>query len=352
MTTIVAEALDAYAKQSAIAFPEDRMSTVGASEIGQCARRTFWIKNEEDPLFKVTRDPDHVETWGARMRGSLIEEMLWVPAMRKRFGKRLKFAGKAQGTFVHNYLSATPDALVIDLTPAEKAAIGTDADCAVFECKTLDPRATLHEAKALNVYQTHVQMGILRNATEYRPTHAVISYIDASFWNEVKEFTVEFDPDIYKAALVRAMQIMTTTEREPIPAPEGWIAGGHECRWCPFTKACGIERRNLPFADSDEPVDPQFAAEIVDMARELRMAEAEGEQAEARVRALQDSIKTRLREKGIRKIPGVVNWSAVKGRSGYDNKAVQAAALAAGIDLKPFMTTGEASDRLAIQIAE
>ena len=84
--------------------------------------------------------------------------------------------------------------------------------------------------------------------------------------------------------------------------------GGHECRWCPFTKACGIERRNLPFAEDNAPVDPQFAAEITDLARELKAAEAEGEASEAPGPRPAGQIKTRLRDKGLRKIPGVVTW--------------------------------------------
>ena len=350
MSTIVSKALDAYAG-TALPFFTDRMSTVGASEIGQCARKVFWIKNEDDAKLHAERDEGHVETWGARLRGTTIEERLWVPAMRKRFGRRLKYAGKSQQTFTHNYLSATPDAIVVDLTPAEMEEIGTDSDCAVFECKSLDPRATLNEAKASNVYQTHVQMGILRATTDFRPTHAVISYIDASFWNEAAEFVVAFDEDIYNAAQLRAQTVMTETDVAKI-SPEGWIMGGAECRWCPFTKACGIERRNLPFAEDNAPVDPQFAAEITDMVRELKQAQSEGEFAEARARARQDDIKTRLREKGLRKIPGVVTWSPVKGRNGYDNKAVQAAAIAAGVDITPYATQGEPGDRLVITLAE
>jgi hypothetical protein len=351
MTGIVADALDIYVRGSFKPFLTDRMSTVGASEIGQCARKVFWIKNEDDARLHAPRDEEYIDTWGARLRGSTFEERLWVPAMRKRFGRRLKYAGKSQRTFVDNYLSATPDAIVTDLTEAEKQAIGTDASCALFECKTLDPRATLTEAKAENIYQTHVQMGILHATTDLRPTHAVISYADASFWNEVKEFVVAYDPDIYAAAQQRAAVIMTSTNVEEV-APEGWIAGGTECRYCPFTKPCGVQRRNLPFADNDQPVDPQFAAEITDLARELKAAEGQGKTYEAHVRDLQDTIKNRLREKGIRKVPGVVTWSPVKGRSGYDNKALQAAAVAAGVDIGQFATQGEPGDRLVITIAE
>ena len=60
-----------------------------------------------------------------------------------------------------------------------------------------------------------------------------------------------------------------------------------------------------------------------------------------------------LREKGVRKILGVVTWSKVAagGRTSYDNKVrIKAAAIIAGIDVEQYKTTGEPSDRLTIEI--
>ena len=188
-------------------------------------------------------------------------------------------------------------------------------------------------------------MGMVRENTPYQPTHSVLSYTDASFWIDVKEFVIEFDQELYDTAKQRAMTIMTATEP---PTPEGYIGGGSECRYCPFTIACGIQRRNLPFQDNE--VDPQFAAEMKDAALSLRALENSRDTLDSDVRALQDQIKARLREKGIRKIPGVLTWSSVKGRSGFDNKAIQQAAIDAGIDLDQYRTTGEPTDRLVITV--
>jgi len=104
----------------------------------------------------------------------------------------------------------------------------------------------------------------------------------------------------------------------------------------------------LPFQDSE--VDPQFAAEMKDAALSLRAMENSRDTLDSDVRALQDEIKSRLREKGVRKIPGVLQWSSVKGRTGFDNKAIQKAAVEAGVDLDQFKTTGEATDRLVITV--
>ena len=68
---IVKQALDAYAATLERQFPHDRTQTVGASEIGQCARKTYYTKNEGDHLYGSPRDLDYADSYGARLRGSM-----------------------------------------------------------------------------------------------------------------------------------------------------------------------------------------------------------------------------------------------------------------------------------------
>jgi len=344
---LIAETLNAYAKTQTITFKHDRKQTVGASEVGQCARKIYWLKNEDDPEHAVPRDPEYRDTWGARMRGTVYETCFWEPAMRARFGKQLLFAGKDQRTFHKGFLTATPDGMLVNLTDDQQREIGVETRCVLVECKTADPRTNLNEAKAENVYQAQVQMGLVRETTEHKPTHAIISYTDASFWSDVKEFIVAFDPAIYQAAYERARLVMTATDPSETQ-PEGWIAGGKECNYCPFTKPCGIERTNLPF--QPQPVDPQFVAEMTDLAREYKVLQCSRDDDEAAVRGTMEKIKARLREKGVREIPGILTWSKVNGRIGYDNNAVIEAAKEAGIDVGQFIKQGAATDRLTVHV--
>lgn len=343
---MIKEALNNYAAASGKAWAHDRSQTVGASEVGQCARKVFWIKNEGDPKYGAARDPGYVDGWGARVRGSVYEDQFWYPALKLTYGERLLFSGPKQRTFVSGFLSATPDGLLTELEPGSVAeGSGTEV---MTECKTADPRTNLIEAKSENVFQTQVQMGIVREQTPYKPTHSILSYTDASFWNEVVEFVIPFDPSTYEAAKKRAALIMTATDAGELK-PEGWIAGGRECEYCPFTKACGIQRRSVP--DTDIKPDPQFVAEMADMALAAKRFELARDTADTQLRSVQQAIRDRLRSHGVRKIPGVVNWSHVKGRTSYDNKAIQAAAVAAGIDIEQFSTVGEATDRLTISVS-
>jgi hypothetical protein len=74
------------------------------------------------------------------------------------------------------------------------------------------------------------------------------------------------------------------------------------------------------------------------------------EQDEARVRGIAEKIKERLRDRGIRKIKGIVSWSPQKGRISYDMPALRDEALKKGIDVEAFSTVGEPSDRLQVLI--
>lgn len=342
---MIKEALDAYVASNAKVWQTDRSQTIGASEIGQCSRKIFWLKNEGDASYGAARDPWYQDRWGATMRGTIMEDKFWYPALKARYGARLKFAGPDQKTFVSGFLSATPDGLLTGMTPGE-VAHGSGLEV-MAECKTVDPRTNLSEAKAENVYQTHVQMGIVRELTDYRPTHSVLSYTDASFWDVVTEFVIPFDQKIYDTAKTRAAEIMTATSAADLK-PEGWIAGGRECDICPFTQACGVQRRSVP--ETNAPADPQFAAEVTDLALAVKHAERRRDAFDEQARSLQEDLKGRLRAKGVRKVPGVVSWSSVKGRESYDNKAIREAAIAAGIDIEEFKTTGEPSDRLTISV--
>ena len=139
---MIREALQSYALGNAKAWANDRSQTVGASEIGQCARKTYFAKNEGDQVYGSSRDEAYDDRWGAKVRGSTYEDHFWYPAMRAHFGDRLLFAGPDQRTLVNGFLSATPDGLIVGLTDDERTSFGiTDgSDCVDLDCKTIDPR--------------------------------------------------------------------------------------------------------------------------------------------------------------------------------------------------------------------
>ena len=147
---IVTEAIKQYVETQKREWKHDRRQSIGASEIGQCARKVFCTKFEDDPDLAVPRDPDAHDSWGARERGNLIEKHLLVPAMRAKYSHLAMFMGEEQQTFFDGYLSATPDCL-----------LRTNGNYLLVEFKTIDPRVQLTEAKPEHVYQAQMQLGII-----------------------------------------------------------------------------------------------------------------------------------------------------------------------------------------------
>jgi hypothetical protein len=133
--------------------------------------------------------------------------------MRARYGARLKYAGSEQQTLVWDFLSATPDGLLVDLpasvlNPLGIADLGGDHSLVI---ETADPRTKLDEPKPEHVFQVITQTGLFREVTPHRPDYALIAYTDASFWDEVTEFAVRFDPEVFQTAKNHAARIMTET---------------------------------------------------------------------------------------------------------------------------------------------
>ena len=338
---MIKQALDQYAAALDRQFNYDRRKTVGASEIGLCARKVAWTKREGK------KDAEFLQGWGAHLRGTVMEGCFWEPALKMKYGDDLLWSGKDQRTLESGPLSATPDGLVCNLPPGHLAHLGIDdieGNCVLVECKTIDPRINLSRERDANHFQVQVQMGLVRRLTEHKPNYALISYVDASFWDSVSEFPVRYDDGLYEVAEKRAEEILTKDPTEL--KPEGWIAGGGECEYCPFTKPCGVIRRSVP--EREAAADPQFVAEISDMCRDALDAKSEVEQSDMEYRELQQRIKDRLREKSVRRIPGIVVWSPQKGRTNYDMPAIREAAAAVGLDVEKYSTAGEPTDRLQI----
>lgn len=225
-------------------------------------------------------------------------------------------------------------------------------DSLVPECKTLDPRSRMDEPKPEHVFQLQVQLGLIRLLTNHKPEYGLLTYTDCSFWDEIKEFPVRFDPVVFEQAGMRARSIMKASSAVEL-RPEGVIAGGKECTNCPYVGPCGLARAEaVPVAAVPVP-----DAEVASMAIAARAARAAAEENERRAREIEADIKDRMRQLGTRKITDPdgrvsVAWSDVRGRPSWDHKGLRLAAEKVGLDLAPFCTVGSPSDRITITVKE
>lgn len=333
MTISVRTILHTYAGTLFKTWVHDRSKTVGASEIGKCARQTYFDKRG------TIRDVSYIDGFGYRLRGDIIENSYFVPAVRSSLpeGWRAIWTGDEQTTLSDGWLSATPDGLFIN------DALGK---CIVVEDKSIDPRADLRKPKPEHAFQAQVQMGLIRKLTNYQPDEAIIAYIDASDYGKITEFVVPFDPKIFAAAEKRAEKIMTATSALDLP-PEGKTAGGRECSLCAWASNCaavtiaGVPRETRELSESE-------AGELQELcAAAKRLAETNGFWDAAHKKAVED-VKQFMRDHNVRKHKGEdwsISYSTGKGRETLDIAAIEAA----GIDLSPYYKTGNPSERITIK---
>jgi len=327
-------------------WSHDRRDTLGSSENGRCARQTAFSKLEIKP------DPSYVETWGAAARGDIFEQHFWVPGLLATLppGVRLLYAGREQQTRVDGYLSATPDGLLVGVQRDCLAYLGVPdigGQELLVECKSIDPRITLRHAKPEHVFQVQVAMGVLRATTEHRPRYALISYGNASFYNDISEFAVRFEPTVYKAAGERARQIFSAEQPSDLP-PEGKMSGGAECKYCAWAEQC-VAATVASIPSDPGPILGDNAVSELKGLRDAIVALDDVTEDNERTRAVTvEALKQFMRDNGVRHYRGdnwSVSWGSVTGRSTLDTAAVEAA----GIDLSPYKKEGRPGERLVVK---
>lgn len=346
---------DAYAGATQKQWAHDRSQSVGASEVFGCIRSAWFKKRGEQFGFK--QDVDFVQSWGATKRGDLIENYLVVPALD--YGLQLQapstdllYAGEEQNTLVKGRASATPDGLVVGLPKHALALYGVDdieSDSIVTEIKSVDPRTNLQEEKATHRGQVQMQMGLIRELTNYRPVYAAIIYVDASFHDTISVFVVKYDEKVYLAGKKRAENVFEIDDPAKL-APEGKF--DNACTYCAFQDACALvsigrvpakdERKKLPIDDD---------AELAELIEAFSEKSAEKKRAEHDYEVVKEAIKARMQERNVSRVWGEgfkVSWITQKGRKTLDRDALEAD----GIDLSKYEKEGVGFDVLKVSLSE
>lgn len=323
----------------------DRRASLGASEVFQCIRKSFFEK------WGYEADDDHEDDWGAAKRGDMIENHFAVPALLAilECGEQLLMAGDDQTTLRMGRLSATPDGLVTNAAANALAQLGIDdieSDCFVAEFKSHDPRADIKEEKAVHRGQTQVQMGLLHKLTEWKPQYAVIFYFDASWLSKIKFYVVRYDPKVYAVAEKRADQVF-----KPGQKPEDIVAEGRiddTCNLCKYHEECAIASK-IEVPATKRKIDSQADMDaLADLARRRDEAKKMQDEGEAEVKILNQEIKEFLRKfdtKGASDDRFSVSLTWNGGKKSTDLLAMQAD----GIDVESYQNEGNGFQTLRVK---
>lgn len=333
----------------------DRDATIGASEIGACARMQAYRK------LGTEQDPDHVEDYGALERGNAIEA--WFISRIQAELQRGYDAGEheieliwatdeGQQTLVRGAQSVTPDGLFASTKAEIVLPSGQKVGCLLNEVKSIDPRPfeKLVKPKFNHVQQVMQGMDLVRELTDFVPSHAVITYINASFLSQQKSYYVKFDQKKADALRKRAESINYIQEGDELPDPEGYMYDTGDCDYCPFKKRC-FEARSLGMPTQTSPVSKADADRVADVARNMKSRKADVDMAEelyteaqkALVEEMSKLRTNKLQHEGV----SISVWRQAAPPS-VDINAMRAA----GIDVDSYLRPHEPGPRVSVRIKE
>lgn len=282
-------------------WEHDRSKTVGASEIGACARMVWYRKNG------IAEEAE--ASWGFGERGKHVEQ--WVYDRLKAAKIRLR---RKQQTLISGHLSATLDGML---------------GKTVIDIKSFDPRKR-EVVEQKHLMQVQAQIG-LADADA-----GLLLYVNASDYQDARERPVERDMTAYQTLQDRARYIMTS----PVEPPrEGKIAGGDECRLCPFQAAC----LGAPIEDKGKLNEADTAA-VAAARLMIQQAETAKADADGRIAAMKEQIREILRAADVRRAPGLARISRSQ-RTTLDQEAMERA----GIDLAPFRKSGRETETVTVE---
>jgi len=347
-------------------WKQDRRLTVGASECFGCIRKSFFTKRGDDLGYE--QDKDWSESWGAMERGNIIENSYIVPAFEeglKRRGLKLIMAGDGQDTILDGIHSATLDGLVIseDGAPLPRdflayygvEDIGENVYSIVVEMKSFDPRLSLQHEKPVHRGQTQMQMGLVRDKTEYKPETAVLIYVNASWLDDIRVFIIDYEEDIYNIGRTRNEKVFGIDD-PALFAPEGKL--DDMCKYCKYQNVCNtVTQKRVPNARkalTKKEIDAQ-GQEVLD---DLRPFVLKRNDIKEQIKALDvlvegynEDIRQKLIEAGTSRAVAddfKATYTFQKGKKTLSKDKL----IAAGLDPEDFMNEGNGFEKLTVTVAK
>jgi len=329
----------------------DRKRTVGASAVGGCLRSIVYDKHNA-PV-----DKDFVQDLGAAERGNMVEAWAVSSMQQSLKGSKVELiwaTDEGQETLVNilYYQSATPDGLFVSkdvFAVIEDDGTKRYTKCVYNELKSIDPRAydNLKAPRFQHKMQVQQGMDLVRRTTDYFPTHAILTYINASFVNQIKSWVIPFDEKISTGLRARSSSVFTKYSLDKLPEPEGKMEGGKDCTYCAYKKLCLDEEvSSIPSAEGSN-FSEAITNRLYDKVKERHILNDEAKSKTREVKKLEQDIKEILKEADSKKISadwGSVSMYSQKAPLRFDREKFDKA----GLDLRDFQSQGDFSPRLSI----
>lgn len=318
----------------------DRSQYLTSSENLSCLRKLKLDKMEGRGL----------ESWGYAQRGHAVEA--WVVDMLESSlvdGEALNFHAFMQRSFTHTKkrLSGTPDGVLVTTK-------GRRTTRTLLEFKSVDPRTNLEAMdRPKPQHEAQVQQNMyLLNHNKLVVSKALILYVDASNFQRMRQFDVDYDKSAAERFAVRADNLFSHSA-EALPA-EGLTNGG--CTYCAHTEACSriqLANKATPPKALAPGALPEFAPRgITETIRVYAATNEAKKELDQALKELGEKIKEHAQQNSesvLRTANHVAYVTEVAGRKTLDVAAYEKAT---SIPAEDYYKIGKPSLRLEVKPVE
>ncbi len=358
----------------------DRALSVGASEIGDCARKIAARKQRIEP------DKEYVEKEadnnGFATRGNVMEDNWQVPVMQewaRLNGGELLYASQEEQISLGPFkrATATPDGIFIGLkkdalhefrmasNPKQKCKLLLKkGDVVQLELKSIDPRVdkgSLPQQK--HVDQLNQATGLTRRSifevvdpetgeveeTTYKPKYGILWYADASNYRDSIGFVVIYNDKGFKSQLKRIDYMMDTPWEKVLP--EGsMVKNKKPCTTCEFAMQClgfvpWVPKTERSLKDKELLKLDEMVTHLEGLKEAKDEVSAEITQAEADIKVFLSSKKTSFAQA----VDFKASWTTRSGQSRFQGSLARKYLENKGVDIEPFMQTTKPSEVLKVE---
>lgn len=297
---------------------QDRASYLNASEAGTCIRKQWFARAYPDEAA----DQD----WGYAYRGT-HGEVYMVDALRAA-NVELLFGGADQQRIMDDeyMIAGTSDGILID---HEIGALRP------LDFKTFDPRTRDDNVlKSYHILQVQIvtQLWVefrhlfpeLEEFADWPIEKPLLVYMNASNFNDIRQFDVDPDPAVLERMRKRAERLFRTKQVTRLPR-EGKEQGGTECaQRCSFKDRCGVE---LPEAGEATVSRANEGSRMSALVSEYLSIKGDERDLKTRLEAAKEGIKQELLARKAKTLQVGKHTATLKmmpGRVSYDRKKMEA----------------------------
>lgn len=200
-----------------------------------------------------------------------------------------------------------------------------------------------------------MQMGLIREQTDYHPEYAVLLYVNASWLSDIRIFVIAYDDAVYRIGRERNEKVFS--ENDPgLFASEGKLDS--LCDYCQFKKSCQeVTKKRVPNPRkmlTKKEVDAQdtgMVDSLTPLVLERNSLKKDSKELEKQLEDLNEAIRQELIAGNTSRAQGdnwKVNYTAQAGRRTL-SKALM---IEGGLDPEKYMQEGGGFEKLTVTVTE